>query len=232
MTAQTQPGSSGLSRVKSSSCVRDHGPVAARGHQHPSSLTDLGSTGRIDVDSSALPWIGWPSPVASRAGGGGEPKRLLIPYCESSTAEAALRMAADLCSAMNADAWVLHVRAWDPMPGGRLFIETPSDVLAIVGTAMTYLRGRGVASSSIVRPARRERIAEVIVAESQRLAVDSIVLGTHGRGSLRASLLGSTSLAVVRRATCPVILVRIPRNPRSLLRGWRRRSQCQSGPGP
>jgi nucleotide-binding universal stress UspA family protein len=135
---------------------------------------------------------------------------VLIPFCASCTADAALRTARDLCCAMTADAWVLHVRAWDPMPGGRLFIETPTEALALTRTAVTYLRERGIASSSVVRQARTEHIADVIVAESQRLGAHSIVLGTHGRSPLSASVRGSTSLGVLRRATCPVVLVRVP----------------------
>jgi nucleotide-binding universal stress UspA family protein len=233
MTPQTHPGFSCYSPVRRL-YARDHGPAAVRRPRHPPSVANLASTGNIDADSSALPWIWWPTPVASGAGGGREPKRVLIPYCESSTAAAALRKAADLCSAMNADAWVLHVHAWDPMPGGRLFIETPSDVLAIVETAMTYFAWARRGFEQHRAPGPTRRIADSIVAESQRLAVDSIVVGTHGRGPMSASLKGSTSLAVVRRAACPVILVRVPPSRRSLLRGWERwhRNRGRSRPRP
>jgi nucleotide-binding universal stress UspA family protein len=38
-----------------------------------------------------------------------------------------------------------------------------------------------------------------------------IVVGTHGRGSIAALVLGSVSHHVVQHATCPVVIVREPR---------------------
>jgi nucleotide-binding universal stress UspA family protein len=43
---------------------------------------------------------------------------------------------------------------------------------------------------------------------AQSLAVDLIVIGTHGRGGLSHALLGSVAEKVVRKAPCPVLTVR------------------------
>lgn len=43
---------------------------------------------------------------------------------------------------------------------------------------------------------------------AEKLDVDLIVIGTHGRGGLSHAILGSVAEKVVRRAPCPVLTVR------------------------
>jgi len=43
---------------------------------------------------------------------------------------------------------------------------------------------------------------------AERLRVDAISLGSHGRGGLARALLGSVAEEVVRRSTRPVLVVR------------------------
>jgi nucleotide-binding universal stress UspA family protein len=50
--------------------------------------------------------------------------------------------------------------------------------------------------------------AEALITEAQN--ADLIVVGSRGRGALRASLLGSVSRTVVQHATCPVAIIRRP----------------------
>lgn len=52
--------------------------------------------------------------------------------------------------------------------------------------------------------------AEVIVEASRDGDHDLIVLSTHGRSGLKRALLGSVAERVLRRAECPVLLVRAP----------------------
>ena len=49
-----------------------------------------------------------------------------------------------------------------------------------------------------------------IARAAERLHSDLIVLGTHGRIGLTRMLLGSVAEAVVRRAPCPVLMIRSP----------------------
>jgi nucleotide-binding universal stress UspA family protein len=55
------------------------------------------------------------------------------------------------------------------------------------------------------------RAAETIVAAAERLNVDAISLGSHGRGGIARALLGSVAEAVVRSARRPVLIVPIRR---------------------
>ncbi|GAB2780633.1 universal stress protein [Amycolatopsis magusensis] len=54
----------------------------------------------------------------------------------------------------------------------------------------------------------RPRHALLAAAEDARL----VVVGSHGRGGFRGMLLGSTSLALVQHANCPVLVVRPEKN--------------------
>jgi nucleotide-binding universal stress UspA family protein len=53
-------------------------------------------------------------------------------------------------------------------------------------------------------------IAETIVDVAEQRDAAAIVMGAHGHSRLAEVLLGSTTRDVVRRATCPVVVVREP----------------------
>lgn len=50
--------------------------------------------------------------------------------------------------------------------------------------------------------------ATVIVEEAERLNADEVIVGSHGHGPVRQSLLGSVSLSVAQHARCSVHIVR------------------------
>ena len=164
----------------------------------------------INVEDDDL-WTGWPSATPERDSGGSDRKRILIPYNGTATADGALVVAAELCQLLAAEAWVLYVRPWDPVRGGRIFIESRSEARAVAQAGVGKLHARGGAASAVVRDASRQGIAHTIVTEAEALGASSIVMGTPARRALSAALLGSTSLAVARRSQRPVILVKAPR---------------------
>lgn len=49
---------------------------------------------------------------------------------------------------------------------------------------------------------------------SSEVGARRIVIGTHGRRGLAKLLLGSVAEAVVRRASCPVLSVKVPERAR------------------
>ncbi len=51
---------------------------------------------------------------------------------------------------------------------------------------------------------------DAIVAAAEQHGARAIVTGSRGLGGLKSKLLGSTSKAVLRRAACPVVVVRHP----------------------
>jgi nucleotide-binding universal stress UspA family protein len=78
---------------------------------------------------------------------------------------------------------------------------------AVLDEAADRLRPhvRSVATATTVGPP-----AESIVGEAQRQGSDLIVVGARGLGTFRRVLLGSVSESVLRRAPCPVLVVRPP----------------------
>lgn len=50
--------------------------------------------------------------------------------------------------------------------------------------------------------------AQIIIDYARDIRADEIVMGTHGRGMLAGSVMGSVAQKVVHRATTPVVLVR------------------------
>jgi nucleotide-binding universal stress UspA family protein len=92
--------------------------------------------------------------------------------------------------------------------GGYYYAETRGEARARAQQAANRLRLAGVDASATVRNARRERIPAAILAEAAALDVSVIVLGTRARGALSAAMVGSTSAAVARRSSRPVILVK------------------------
>jgi nucleotide-binding universal stress UspA family protein len=57
--------------------------------------------------------------------------------------------------------------------------------------------------------AEGDPVAEILRVATEEQA-DLIVLGTHGRTGLRRLLMGSVAEKVIRRATCPVLAVKMP----------------------
>jgi nucleotide-binding universal stress UspA family protein len=53
--------------------------------------------------------------------------------------------------------------------------------------------------------------AEVILSKADKLNCDVIVMGTHGKGVIQNTFLGSTSRRVLRRDRKPVFIIPLPK---------------------
>lgn len=69
-------------------------------------------------------------------------------------------------------------------------------------------RGRASAIGRVVSHVRLDAPAEQIAELAFDLEADLVVVGTHGRRGLSRMTMGSVAEAVVRRAPCPVLVVR------------------------
>ncbi len=48
---------------------------------------------------------------------------------------------------------------------------------------------------------------EILLQESEKLAIDMIVVGSHGHGALYSMLIGSVSEDILKQSSCPVLVV-------------------------
>ncbi len=76
------------------------------------------------------------------------------------------------------------------------YLDAVAQRLRATGVAVNYEQLDGAA-------------AEVILERARQLPADLIAMTTHGRGGLGRLVYGSVADAVLRRAPCPVLLVRI-----------------------
>ena len=98
----------------------------------------------------------------------------------------------------------------DPTP----IIEAErSDAATYLNAVATRLRALGLAVDS-VQP--EGPAADVIIEEIQRSRADLVMMTTHGRSGLGRLVLGSVADEVLRRAPCPVFLVRATEAARSV----------------
>ncbi len=138
---------------------------------------------------------------------------ILVPTDFSPGAEPALRWAATLADASNAEILLLHVLDFLTP---ALVAATPEVGVWIDDEMVQHVRGE--ASASIAREAARLARARTMIREGMpRSAIlevaaeseaDLIVMGTHGRTGLAHMLIGSVAEHVVRHSSIPVLTVR------------------------
>jgi universal stress protein A len=133
----------------------------------------------------------------------------------SETSAAALLYGRDLARAFGARLHVLHVADAISATAGEEFF--PGDIEALQADVMkraaerldtlltdhdlTMLRATPVVRAS-------GHVADAIVDYAKDIHVDVIVVGTHGRGGVSHLFMGSVAEHVVRKAPCPVLVVR------------------------
>lgn len=137
-------------------------------------------------------------------------KRILVPLDGSELAELALEPARRLARKWGAELVLLRVT--EPFVHGPLarvpsqtsrwlnaevrpYLERVACDLAEEGFAVRTLFPRGVAREQIIRAARRQ-------------AAELIIMCSHGRSGVLRWLMGSVAEGVLRRAACPILIVR------------------------
>jgi nucleotide-binding universal stress UspA family protein len=111
-------------------------------------------------------------------------------------------------------ATVQAVTAWHwsgleeaPMAGtspAEALLEAERTLDEAVDSALAGMENPPVVAREVVEGSP----ADVLVRASK--GADMLVVGSHGYGRLRSLVLGSVSQALVRRATCPVVILPVP----------------------
>lgn len=123
-----------------------------------------------------------------------------------------------LASALSAEIWILHVALPDPdFVGYKAGPQSERDFLAKtfheehrqVQSISARLQEKGIVATALLV---QGATIETIIKEASKLAIDMIVVGSHGRGMMAQFLIGSVSQGVLQQAKCPVLV--IPTNKR------------------
>jgi universal stress protein A len=133
---------------------------------------------------------------------------ILFPTDFSTASDAALAHATALAKASGATLLIAHVEE-PPLAygGGELYYGLPEPDSTRILAMLEAVRPADPTVPFVHRLTMGDPAGEIV-----RLAGDEnaemIVLGTHGRTGLSRVLMGSVAEAVVRHATCPVLVYR------------------------
>ena len=145
-------------------------------------------------------------------------KRILVPTDLSENAEQAFLHAAAIARWSGAELILVHV-VEKFMDHSLLY----SDVWPFQRPVRQYYEDLEERTASRLDRQVREKVGEdvkirvlvttgtpspEIVMAAEREEVDLIVIATHGRGGIAQALLGSTTDRVLRKAPCPVLVIR------------------------
>lgn len=137
-------------------------------------------------------------------------KKVLIAIDASPVAAHAAEVGADLARALNAEIALIHVFSVDVPYGSDIGIppkELEARADAEGQSVIEGFRERMRLTSALTFAVAGVPAVEVAKA-AKEWSADLIVVGSHGREGMQRALLGSVAEGVMRRAPCPVLVVR------------------------
>ncbi len=148
-------------------------------------------------------------------------KRVLVPTDFSENARSALELALQLARTFRAKIVLLHVFEMPAAAAQNVYHllskdleESRLEIYRLLKSAceeaLADLVRQFSGTEAPIRPLLIERGVpfEDVILTARELAVDLIVMGTHGRTAIPHLLIGSVAEKVVRHAPCPVLTVR------------------------
>lgn len=139
--------------------------------------------------------------------------KVLVAVDLSPSSRLVVEYASQLVIQLAAPVWVLHVAEPDPeFVGYDVGPQSERDAVANklhqehkqTQDYADELRSAGVDATALVI---QGAMVEVIVGQARKLDVDMIVIGSHGRGAMHQLLVGSVSEGVLKKSSCPVVVV-------------------------
>lgn len=145
--------------------------------------------------------------------------RLLFPTDLSSRADAAMSHAVFMAKLYGADLYVLHVVEDEGEDEDEL-LRAQQEIEARIASIRADIDGPSVIKVDV---RRGEAAAPVVCDYAEEVAIDLIVISTHGRRGVRRMFLGSVAEEIIRAAPCHVYTIRFddelpaPRPPRRIV---------------
>ena len=135
-------------------------------------------------------------------------KEMLVPVDFTECTEKALAYAVPFARQFGATITLLHVIEPAFVPASEMGVVLDVDTSNESRRELERLRTRVAGQVRCQAMIRRGSAEQEIIAVAKELACDLIILSTHGRSGLDRLLMGSTAERVVRRAGCPIFIVR------------------------
>lgn len=146
----------------------------------------------------------------------GKPSIVLVPVDFSDVTEKVIATAVQYAAALGATLHLLHVQ--EPMPLlvpqenlGLTPLMTPVPPLPMTGGPPALIdrwRDRLLADGITAEATELTgMVVPAITSHAEQLAPVLIVMGSHGHGAMYELLVGSAAHAVLKEATCPVLIV-------------------------
>lgn len=144
-------------------------------------------------------------------------KHLLVPVDFSEVCLEAMPIALEMAKCMDADLTLVHVVSGSGRSSvvpGRASRPPPAKMMSGVGDEEALLKRVRETQFADVEEVTLQLIsadghaAAAIARHAEDMSMDMIVMTTHGRSGFTHALMGSVTEAVIRSATCPVLVVR------------------------
>ncbi len=139
--------------------------------------------------------------------------QLLVATDLSVLSDQVVSFAREMAMSLGARVWLIHVADPDPdFVGYEAGPQTVRDSVAAtfheehrqLQACADQLRADGIDCTALLV---QGAVVETLLHEAEKLAVQLIVMGSHGKGAVKKLLVGSTSEGVLHKATLPVLLV-------------------------
>jgi nucleotide-binding universal stress UspA family protein len=141
------------------------------------------------------------------------PMNVLIALDFSAATSRVMATAARIAAARSSRFWLLHVVAPEPDFVGydvgpatvrRQVAAEAGDHKTRLEQLATELRASGCEVTALIM---QGATVDTVLREAGRLEAEFIVVGSHGHGAVHELLFGSVSEGIVRKSTCPVLIV-------------------------
>lgn len=143
-------------------------------------------------------------------------KQILVPIDLKVESQAILNVALSVAKAFGGRVWIIHVAAPEPdfvgyEAGPQYIRDMQADALRAehvnVQSMAAAMTGQGIEAQALLV---QGPTSETILAEAERLGIDLIVMGTHGRRGLAKAFMGSICDEVLRANKIKVLVVPTP----------------------
>lgn len=135
-------------------------------------------------------------------------KQILVPVDFSECTEKALFYAVPFARQFDATLTLLHVVEPPYLPASEMGVVVEVESKEDAQKELAVLQARLAGSVRCQTMTRKGSAEHEIIDAAKELGSDLIILGTHGRTGVERLLMGSTVEKVVRRAGCPILIVR------------------------